>query len=312
VIADAEKVLADVTGRYARLHFEAVADLYVALVTGNRPAAFDACRALERAVTETMGAGEVLGAAITLRAAARELAAGQFARRMHFADEPTQLVLPRVTLSEALDDLVTRAPVTLQRAADRTAQRIAELYGQGRVLAFARAAEATVTAEAQRFLAQSFREGLGETEAGRGLAMAVDAVRRRTEAWSEAYARMVFRTTINTSVTAGRFRQAQDPDVKVAVPAFRFSTMEDVDVRPNHAAADGVVLSVDSQEWRRIAPPLGYNCRCQVHHVGRHELAAEGRLDANGRVVDDKVPAAAHPDEGFRHGGRPDLFGLPL
>jgi SPP1 gp7 family putative phage head morphogenesis protein len=231
---------------------------------------------------------------------------------MHFRDEATQLVLPRVTLSEALEDMVQRTPVTLQRAADRAARRIAELYGSGRVLAFARSAEETVTAEAQRFLAQSFREGLGETEAGRGLAMAVDTVRRRTEAWSESYARMVFRTTINTSVTAGRFRQAQDPDVKVAVPAFRFSTMEDVDVRPNHAAADGVVLSVDSQEWRRIAPPLGYNCRCQVHHVGRHELAAEGRLDANGRVVDSKVSAAAHPDEGFRHGGRPDLFGLPL
>jgi SPP1 gp7 family putative phage head morphogenesis protein len=311
VIFDAERFLTDLTGRYARLHFQAVQDLYVALVTNNRPAAADARAALERAVSETMGAGEVLGAAMTLRAAAHELAAGQFARRMLFRDEPTQTVLPRVTLSEALEDMVQRAPVTLQRAADRTARRIAELYGTGRVLAFARSAEATVTAEAQRFLAQAFREGLGETEASRGLAMAVDAVRRRTEAWSEAYARVVFRTTVNTSVTAGRFRQAQDPDVRVAVPAFRFATMEDVDVRPNHAAADGVTMSIDNQEWRRIAPPLGYNCRCQVHHVGRHELAQEGKLDDRGRVIDDKVPAGAHPDEGFRHGGRPDLFSVP-
>ena len=149
---------------------------------------------------------------------------------------------------------------------------------------------------------------IGEGDAGQRLSMAVGDVRARTEPWSEGYSRMVFRTNVNTAITAGRFRAAQDPDIKAAVPAFRFDSVGDVDTRHNHNAADGVILSVDSLEWRRIAPPLGYNCRCRVVHVSSIELDAMGKLRDDGSVIDDRVPADAGPDEGFRPGGRPDLF----
>lgn len=316
------RILEDLTGRHAGLYVDRVQDLLVALVTNNRPAAADARAALAKLTAETMGVGEVIGASLMLGAAAgvqelqdatrQRFPRADFAKLrgelLRFEADPTQGLLPRVTLAEALQDLIDRTPVTIRRAAERTAQRIAELYSEDRVVAFVRAAEASVTRTAQDYLARAFREGLGENAAGRGLAMAVNTIRKRSADWAEAYGRMTFRTNVNTAVTAGRFRQARDPDIRAVVPAFRFDAVGDGDTRDNHDEADGIILSVDNPEWARIAPPLGYNCRCMVSHVTRVELERAGRIGRDGRVIESRVPSGAFPDAGFRHGGRPDLF----
>lgn len=296
-MTQADRILESKGAAYARVYFAALHDLFVATVRGNRPAARDARLRLGRAMAETMGMAELLGARMGLAAAAR---------RANFAAEQT--IVPNVTLTEALDDFVSRAPTTLTNAAERTARRIAELYSEDRVAAFVRSAEETVTREAQNFIGRALREGFSEGEAGRRLSMSVEQVRQRSEAWSEGYARMVFRTNANTAVTAGRFRIAQDPDVKVVTPAFRFDAVGDVDTRDNHEAADGIILTVDNPAWNRIAPPLGYNCRCQISHVSVVELEIDGRLRDDGSVIESRIPSGVFPDEGFRHGGRPDLF----
>ncbi|MEY4534393.1 MAG: hypothetical protein RLZZ246_711 [Planctomycetota bacterium] len=305
-----DRLLEDLSGRFARPYFGAIHDLYVALVDGNKPAAADARERLAQLMAETMGIGEVLGASLTLRAAAKLLARQAFAadrsRLLRFAETPD--ALPRVTFTEALQDMVERTPATIRNSAERTAQRIAELYSKERVVAFVMSAEASVTREAQGFISRALREGIGEGEAGRRLAMSVNDIRKRSAEWSEAYARMVFRTNVNTAVTAGRFRQAQDPDIRDVVPAFRFDAVGDSDTRDNHDAADGMILRVDNPAWNNLAPPLGYNCRCQVSHVSRVELELAGRIDRSGRVIESRIPAGAFPDPGFRHGGRPDLF----
>lgn len=297
-----DRFLQDLSGRFAKPYMTAIHDLYVAKVRDNAPAALDARERLSEAMAATMGVAEVLGAMIALRAASRASD-----RSAAFRDDP-QAILPRVSLEEALEDLVSRAPVTLRGAAERTGQRIAKLYSSQRVIAFARSAEVAVTAEAQSFITRALRDGLSEGRAGRGLSMAVDQVRKHTEAWSESYSRMVFRTNANTAVTAGRFRQARDQDLRTVVPAFRFDAVDDGDARDNHLAADGIILSVDNPAWNRIAPPLGYNCRCQVSHVTRFELEGLRRIDGNGDVIQNRIPHDAFPDPGFRHGGRPDLF----
>ncbi len=294
-MSQADRILESTSARYAREYFAALHDLYVAAVMGDKPAARDARERLAATMADTMGAAELLGARYALQAASRR---AQF----------SQTVIPGVSFEDALDDFVSRAPVTLRNAAQRTAQRIAELYSQERVAAFVRAAEDTVTREAQGFIARALREGIGEGEAGRRLSMSVEQVRELSEPWSEGYARMVYRTNVNTAVTAGRFRTAQDPDIKLAVPAFRFDAVGDGDTRDNHGAADGVILAVDNPAWNRIAPPLGYNCRCQISHVSALELEVSGRLRDDGTVVESVVPRGVFPDEGFRHGGRPDLF----
>ena len=274
----ADRFLEDLTGKHARLYTAAVMDMLVALAMGNRPQLDDARKRLEDIITETMGVAEVLGATLTLQKAAglvqseelrafKRVAKGgarhtlfpaEHRELARFKDIPTQTILPRVTLTEAVQDMVDRTPAVIRNAAERTAQRISQLYSEGRVVAFARSAEAAVTERVQALIAEALREGIPEAESGRLIRLGVDEVRKRTAAWSEGYARTAFRTNVNTAVTAGRFRQAQDPDIKAVIPAFMFDPVGDTDTRPNHMAGNGKILKVDNPLWNRLAPPLGY------------------------------------------------------
>jgi len=175
------------------------------------------------------------------------------------------------------------------------------------VLAFAKSAEAAVTKKAQEVLTETFKLGLGENEAAKALRSSVAAVSKRTGPWSEAYSRLAFRNNVNTAVTAGRFRAAQDPISKTIAPAFIFDAVGDRDTRDNHNAADGLVFDVDAVEWNKLAPPLGHNCRCSIRLMSRPMLRRMQRLEADGTVINSKLPHDARPDPGFRHGGRPDL-----
>lgn len=312
---DVDKFLEDVTGRYASRYAWAIDALIVAMARRNRAQAEDARAVLAKVITETMGVGEVVGATIVLQQAAAVMLEEQGAARMGadtrrmvaFAADPMQTLLPNVTFAEAVKDLVVRVPAVIREPAERTAKEIARLYSQGHVVAFARSAELAVTERVQALLAQAMREGLDEVRAGELIRMSVDTIRTETAPWTEAYARMAFRTNLNTAVTAGRFRQSQDSAVRVVVPAFRFHAIGDSDTRDNHLRADGMILAVDNPAWNQIAPPLGYNCRCTVVAVTRPELRRMGRLQPDGSIRQDAVPAGAFPDEGFRHGPRPDL-----
>lgn len=308
-MATTDTLLESKSDARARLYIQPIQDLFVTFITNNASAARDARDQLAEVMRDTMGAGEILGAKLMLAAAAEvqepsEKMRHRYDQLLAFAD---QQVLPRVTFEEALEDMVNRTPVTLRRAAERTAQAIAERYAGDSVIAFARAAEASVTKEAQSFIARSIRLGISEGESGKRLSMSINNIRKRSKAWSEGYSRMVFRTNVNQSLTAGRFRQAQDPDIKAVVPAFRFDAVNDGDSRPNHAAADGIIMATDNTNWSKIAPPLGYNCRCQISHVSVVELKAMGRIDKRGDMIQSRVPGGAKPDAGFNHSGRPDL-----
>jgi SPP1 gp7 family putative phage head morphogenesis protein len=301
---DATKFLEDLTGKHAKAYTETVQDMLVAMALGQKVALSAARKRLEDVITETMGAAEVLGASIVLREAAKVIESAPSL----FASTPTQTILPRVTFIEALEDMVTRTPTTIRNAAERTAQNIAKLYGEGRVVAFARSAEQAVTERVGALISDAIRTGGEELGVGRLIKTTVEEIRDKTGAWSEGYARMAFRTNVNTAVTAGRFRQAQDPAIAAVMPAMQFLTADDVDVRHNHGAADDLIFKTNNPVWNRIAPPLGYNCRCTVRHVSVPELRRMGRITAEGDVREDRLPPGAFPDNGFRHGGRPDLF----
>lgn len=294
-----DRILETKSPHRSRFYRNAISDLFVAKVRGNREAAADALGVLADAMAETMAMAEVFGARYALQAAHRGA---------RFSDDPSTSIVSNVTLQEALDDLVTRAPVTLKDAAQRTADQIAELYTRDRVIAFARSAEEAVTKQAQKFIADAQLRGLEEGEAGELIAMKVEEVREKSEPWSEGYARLTFRNNVNTAVTAGRFRQVRDPDIKATVPAFRFDAVGDSDTRHNHDAADGKILSVDNPAWLTMAPPIGHNCRCGISHVSVVELEAMGRVRDDGSIVEDEMPADAFPDPGFRKGTRPDLL----
>lgn len=298
--------------RAVAIFVTAVSDWVVAEIRSDGPAIEQARLDYANSLRSTAGVAELLGAQEIA-----QLAAGVYAQGMNFGRErrhllafAEQTIVPSVTFEELIEDVVSRAPVTVVEAVERTAARIAELYSQDRVLAFARSAEEQVTQRAADFLRQAFAEGLGEDEAARGLRLSVDAVREATGPWSQDYAKTVFRTNLNTATTAGRFRQAADPAIRQVLPAFEYDAVGDRDTRRNHEAADGLILTVDNPAWAQLAPPLGYNCRCQVRAVPLPELQQRRRIDADFRVIESQIPAGAAPDPGFRKGGRPDLAGL--
>ena len=333
---DATKFLEDLSGRYAKPYTEAIQDMLMAEAKLNKPAHLDARTRLEEVIRNTMGTAEVLGASIALQEAAKVVAdepeMEQFAARRdmsrfalgHFAAAPPQAILPRVTFEEAVEDMVERAPTTLKNAAERTAQNIAKLYGEGsgglRRIAFVRAADAAVTSRVQALITEAIREGIEEAGAGRLINMTVNEIGKRTGAWSGSYSRMVFRTNLNTAVTAGKWKQGMDPVINTVMPAVEYLTAGDVDVRGNHEAGDGKIMLRTNPEWRRLAPPNGYSCRCDSRNVGTPELRRLGRLSTTPQtgftrvegvehlfVREDKPPAGWHPDPNFRKGARPDL-----
>ena len=303
--------------RFEAQFAEAVQDLLVAEVRDDRILANFARDRVAEAIAEAMGIAEVLGATAALQRAAGAMVEERTAMRaelddlLRFRDQSAEVVTPRFVLQEAIDDMLARVPVTLREAAERTGRRISEVYSQQRAIAFARATTEAVTKRAQELIVQAMREGWTEGEAGQRLVLEVSKIKEQTETWTAAYAKTAFRTNVNAAVTAGRFQQAQDPAVRHVVPAFRFDAVGDSDTRPNHGAADGRIWSVDNPVWLRLAPPLGFNCRCSVQLVTRPELRRMGRLTPDGQVIEDAVPPGAFPDPGFRPSGRPDLVGIP-
>lgn len=166
------------------------------------------------------------------------------------AAEPDALyptLLPRVPPSEAVSDLIRREP----RLA-RTAESVSRLYNESHAFALARSASEVLTRKVRDVTVASIQAGLPTPSA-------VEIIRGMGD-FTRGYAETVFRTNANTAYTAGMFKQVRDPDVAQVIGGLRYDAVLDSDVRPNHAAAHGLVASPDDPVWHRIAPPLGYNC----------------------------------------------------
>ena len=121
--------------------------------------------------------------------------------------------------------------------------------------------------------------------------------------WTRAYAGTCFRTNASTGYSNGRFEQAQDPDVKEVIPAFKFAALHDDRTRPWHEAAHGLIADTLDPIWATFRPPIGWNCRCSPNFISKFELERLGLLE-NGRVRRHVPPTfgSAHPDPGFRPG----------
>lgn len=207
----------------------------------------------------------------------------------------TQPIVPAVGFAEAALDLLLREP-----RLTRGYKEVQKAYSRSHVFALAKKASAETVEAVRRYLAQTADKDTGERKAGKAIA--------RLGKWSEAYGRMVYRTNMTTSYTAGRFQEALDEDVAQVMGAFQYVSVRDVDTRENHEAAHGLIAPTMHSIWDTYAPPMGYNCRCSLRMISRMELKRKGLLGKSG-VVKISKPATfgkAHPDNGFG-GGRPDF-----
>ncbi len=134
----------------------------------------------------------------------------------------------------------------------------------------------------------------------------------------------IFRTNVQTAYSTGRYKQMVDQ--KDAFPYWEYDAVNDSRTRPTHAALDGKVFPADHPFWDTWYPPNGYNCRCGVNPVHRHE--AEGLKveteDPTNSLIEPVDPVTGEkmaarpllPDKGWGHNParerwKPDLSQYP-
>jgi len=218
--------------------------------------------------------------------------------RISFGATP---IFPRTTFTEAIDELLDLEP----RLA-KTAEEIRQIYSTRSGFAvlklpdfLAQDARFNVTRRIQQAISFLIQEGKPIPKAAEELQEMMD--------WTQAYAQTVYRTNLATAYTAGRLRQAFDPDIREVIGAFEYDAVMDADTRGNHAALNGLTAAQDDPLWDLYAPPNGFNCRCDLRLVDRFELQDRG-LIRFGRVTPSYPSnfSAGGPDPGFKKTGRTD------
>lgn len=227
-------------------------------------------------------------------------------RQGRFSQIPeTTPIVPHVEFVEAVDDLLTREP-RLAASMDE----VSRLYSSDHVFVMAKAAAGNVDERVAKARTEAVQAAItrGVSE-GRALYEEA-AIIREIGPWTQAYAETVYRTNVASSYNQGRIDQAKDEDIKEVIPAMKFVSLHDSRTRPNHAAADGFIAPIDHPAWRKLHPPLGYNCRCAAQFVSIFTLERMG-LVKDGKVIPYFPPGFqnAKPDAGFKVG---DFSGVGL
>jgi len=170
-----------------------------------------------------------------------------------------------------------------------------DVYAQGG-FALVRATDEAITAKVQDMIIKELAEGGDRLDT-------IEIMKRLDESFTGPYLETVVRNATNRAYAAGRQQQANDLP---SVVGLEFSTSGDLDVRHNHAAADGIIASVDDPVWDYLSPPLGHRCRCVLQLVTRTRAEREGLLGPDGKLPRAKVPSDAKPDPGGTWGRRAD------
>lgn len=86
-------------------------------------------------------------------------------------------------------------------------------------------------------------------------------------------AETIFRTNVLSTYSAAKLAQvAEIPD---RFPAWQYSAIMDARTRPDHAALDGQVFSIDDRDYY---PPWDYNCRCSAVLLHVSEVPSDVQL----------------------------------
>lgn len=266
--------LVEMLNRSPALFADRMGRLAKALIGRNRGEIEDQENELTQLIGETMALADLVGRKRLLM----EFDASQRRKTFRFRDDLAKVnyfdstpVFPRIEFKEAFEDLIGREP----RLANN-AEEIRKVYGTGGFAlqripkTFSQQARLKLTERIQSKIASFINEGTPAPQASQVLA--------EMGGFSQSYAETVFRNNLATAYTAGRFRQAADPDVREVIGAFEFESVGDDDTRPNHDAANGMIAPMDHAAWERFSPPIGHRCRCAIRFVDMFELEDRGLI----------------------------------
>lgn len=80
----------------------------------------------------------------------------------------------------------------------------------------------------------------------------------------------IYRTNMQTSMMAGRYREMID-SMDVA-PYGQYVSVLDGKTRPAHRALNGLVFRLDDPFWNTHWPPNDWNCRCRVRQLTQRDV----------------------------------------
>lgn len=104
---------------------------------------------------------------------------------------------------------------------------------------------------------------------------------RTTEVFNKRWQRTEYDTAVLTAESASNYQRLAKKTR--LFPYWEYKTAGDDQVRPEHAALDGLVLQSNDPKWDKIFPPNGWNCRCFVVPLMGHEAAGMDMDEMNER-----------------------------
>lgn len=107
---------------------------------------------------------------------------------------------------------------------------------------------------------------------------------RGGEAWR---ARVIYETNLSTAYAAGHYKAMTDPDVREALPYWRYVRSSSEHPRLEHLAWAGTILPWNDPWWNTHYPPNGWGCKCGVVSCSERELA---RLKAEQADIKTEAP----------------------
>lgn len=137
---------------------------------------------------------------------------------------------------------------------------------------------------AREILAKGMDDGITGTE------LAIRMERQLGLGEKSWYAETIVRTNLASSYGAGRFAQQTTSGVRRLRPFVQYRTARDGDVRHEHRALDGKVFVTGSDLHAQYAPPLGFNCRCEMVTLSKAQFEARGLELTRSEVQVDGVP----------------------
>lgn len=100
--------------------------------------------------------------------------------------------------------------------------------------------------------------------------------------FNETWLRTEYDTALLTAESSALYyRLIAQKDI---FPYWEYVTMNDGKVREEHLKLHGLVLLATDQIWDKIWPPNGWNCRCRVKPLMKHEAAGIDLNKENARV----------------------------
>ena len=93
--------------------------------------------------------------------------------------------------------------------------------------------------------------------------------------YNKSWLKAEYNYAVRTADAAARWAEIEKDKEHIDL---LYETVGDSNVRPDHAALEGVCLPVDDPFWAIAYPPNGWNCRCRVLRVakGSHPYSNSG------------------------------------